>query len=171
MGRPFPIEPGPFVQPGRIYNDCVISLPVANRVPVISWIGRAFLRRAHIRRKRSLVHPDFAPYVLELDQHRNPAGHCCERKPSDFVNRVARNSERITRPHRWIIRARWAELRQRLIFIEKLLAKGRQSRLISSFEIWNPCSRAWPCPCSTQIALGSRPPRAGGSVAGIVFPR
>src|SRR6266478_9414156 len=164
MGIPFPVEPGSFVQPSRLYNECVIALPVAHRVPVISWIGCAFLRCAHIRRKRSPVHPDFAPYVLELNQHHNPAGHRCERKPSDFVNRVARYSERITRPHRWVIRASRAELRQRLIFTEQLLAKGRQRRFIPSFEIWNSCTRPWPCPCSTQIALGSRSPRAGGSV-------
>src|SRR6267143_5859279 len=171
MGMPLPVEPCSFVQPGRLYNECVIALPVAHRVPVISWIGCAFLRCAHIRRKRPPVHPDFAPDVLKLNQHHNPAGHRCESKPSNFVNRIARNSKWITGPYRWVVRACRTELRQRLIFLEQLLPKWRQRRLVSSFEIWNSCPRPRPCPRPTQVALGSRPPRSNGSVGGIIFPR
>src|SRR5712691_5659231 len=115
-------DPGPLVQPSGIDDECVVILPMANRVSVIPWVECALFPRANILRKLSPVHPDFAPEVLELKQHYNPVRHRRERKPPDFSNRVPRNSKRITIPHLRVVGARRAELCQRFILSHQLLA-------------------------------------------------
>src|SRR5487761_653769 len=96
------VDPGAVVQAGRIDDQRVIPLPVADRVSVIPRIGRAFLRAASVLGKLSSVHPDFAPSLLILIENNDAVGHGRERNTPDLVHVASREAKRITGAERII---------------------------------------------------------------------
>jgi len=150
-----------FVTAGCIYDQRVIPFPMANRYPCIGDRAR-LSRRAHIRRQRS--------HAIQISR-QIPGTESTSLSGCDIVATAALYSSialRGTPSDRTSLTVdrsyQPAELSGRVYFTEQLFPNGVRGGSCLPVEIRTP-SRTAPCPCATQIALGSLvPPPADVSV-------
>ena len=174
MGIPVLGSPGGIVKPGRVHDKCVVILPVAHRVTVISRVECVFPAPAHGGRQRPPVRPDFAPDIHVLDQYERPIRQRRDRHSANFVRHVLRKSKRITISVMRIVRAGGTIFADRLVLIVQLFPQRSERWRRGVLRVYTPgnrCARARSCPGPSEIALRRWPTVSNGPVHRVVFPR